>query len=51
MMNEILKTYISPDYNDLEKIINKFSKNYLSASPFPHIVFKDFFNPDILNEV
>ena len=51
MMNKILKTYISPDYNDLDKIINKFSKNYLSASPFPHIVFKDFFNPDILNEV
>ena len=43
--------FINKNYSDLQKIALDNSSNYLNGSPFPSIVFDNFFNETILNEI
>ena len=48
-MNEI--KIISDKYKNLNNFIKEEKDNYSKASPYPHIVIKDFFDENFLNEV
>ena len=43
--------YINTEYVNLAEIAEKNANIYSHAVPFPHIVFKNFLNEDLLNEV
>ena len=42
---------ISDKFLDLSSYITKERDSYSNAKPYPHIVIKDFFNEDFLNEI
>ena len=42
---------INQPYQDLKQVAIDYKKQYSSANPFPSISFKNFFNPDMLEEV
>jgi hypothetical protein len=46
-----MKNFLNNKYNDLESVAEKNYMSYVSADPFPHIVFDNFFNEAVLNEV
>ena len=48
-MNEI--KILSDRFRSLDSLINGEKQNYSKASPYPHIVIKDFFDEKFLNEV
>ncbi len=43
--------FINPSIKDIKQLGKDKQQEYLSATPFPNIVFDDFFNEDILNKV
>jgi Rps23 Pro-64 3,4-dihydroxylase Tpa1-like proline 4-hydroxylase len=43
--------YISPLYADLDQVAANRASQYASADPFPHMVFENFFDPQVLTEV
>ena len=43
--------YINKNYSNLKKVADENSSNYLYAKPFPSIVFDNFFEEEILNEI
>ncbi len=42
---------ISDKFLDLSSYITRERDSYLNANPYPHIVIKDFFNEDFLDEI
>ena len=48
-MNKI--KILSDKFSNLDSFINEEKHNYLKASPYPHIVIKDFFDEKFLNEI
>ena len=42
---------ISDKFIDLSSYITRERDSYSNANPYPHIVIKDFFNEDFLNEI
>ena len=46
-----MKKYLNQKFYDLNKIANQFTKEYINAKPFPHIVFDNFFDEKILNSI
>ena len=42
---------ISKEFENLDFVAKKEKNNYISAVPFPNIVFKNFFNKDFLNKI
>ena len=42
---------ISDKFIDLSSYITKERDSYSNANPYPHIVIKDFFNEEFLNEI
>ena len=42
---------LSDKFRNLDSFINQEKKNYSKASPYPHIVIKDFFDEQFLNEI
>ena len=46
-----MNNYLNEKYNNLNLIAEDNYKSYVSADPFPHIVFDNFFNEKFLNEV
>jgi hypothetical protein len=42
---------ISALYSDLETVAANSAPQYAKGDPFPHIVFHDFFDPNLLTEV
>lgn len=47
----MISKYVSEKYQNLSEIAEQNARNYISASPFPNIVFENFFNENYLNEV
>jgi len=45
----MIKEIISKDYCDLNKLANSYRNKFINNSPFPHIVFDNFFNKKFLN--
>ena len=43
--------YLNPEIKDLKQLGIDKREEYLNASPFPSIVFDNFFNEDVLNQV
>ena len=43
--------FINKNYSNLKKVADENSSNYLHAKPFPSIVFDNFFEEEILNEI
>ena len=43
--------YINKNFIDLSKVAAENCKNYITAKPFPSIVFDNFFEENILNQV
>src|SRR5476651_2465506 len=43
--------YINPSIKDLKQFGKDKQAEYLAGSPFPNIVFDDFFDEDIINKV
>ena len=43
--------FINKNYSNLKKVADENSSNYLHARPFPSIVFDNFFQEEILNEI
>ena len=43
--------FINKNYTNLKKVADENSSNYLHAKPFPSIVFDNFFEYEILNEI
>ena len=43
--------FINTPYRDLMAVAKKEKSKYASTPPFPNIYFRDFFNPDVLDEV
>ena len=43
--------FINKNYSNLKKVAGENSSNYLHAKPFPSIVFDNFFEEEILNEI
>ena len=43
--------FINKNYTNLKKVADENSSNYLHAKPFPSIVFDNFFEEEILNEI
>ena len=48
-MNKI--KILSDKFRNLDSFINQEKQNYSKASPYPHIVIKDFFDEQFLNEI
>ena len=48
-MNKI--KILSDKFSNLDSFINEKKQNYLKASPYPHIVIKNFFDEKFLNEI
>ena len=48
-MNKI--KILSDKFRNLDSLINEEKQNYSKASPYPHIVIKDFFDEQFLNEI
>ena len=46
-----MSDYLNDKYKDLDLIANKYSENYINANPFPHVMFDNFFNENLLNEI
>ena len=46
-----MNSYLNEKYSNLNSIAEDNYKSYVSANPFPHIVFDNFFNEKFLNEV
>ena len=46
-----MKSYLNEKYSDLDLVAKKYCKSYVSADPFPHIVFDNFFDEGALNEI
>tara|TARA_B110001450_G_C17574583_1_gene462253 strand:+ start:228 stop:1022 length:795 start_codon:yes stop_codon:yes gene_type:complete len=46
-----MNSYLNEKYSNLNSIAEDNYKSYVSADPFPHIVFDNFFNEKFLNEV
>ena len=42
---------LSDKFRNLDSFINQEKQNYSKASPYPHIVIKDFFDEQFLNEI
>ena len=45
------RNILSDKFKDLNQIATKEKENYINASPYPHIILKNFFNEDFLNNV
>ena len=43
--------FIHKNFENLEKIASENSNNYISAKPFPSIMFDNFFEADLLNKI
>ena len=43
--------FINKNYSNLKKVADENSSNYLHAKPFPSIVFDNFFEEEVLNEI
>ena len=43
--------FINKNYSNLKKVADENSSNYLHAKPFPSIIFDNFFEEEILNEI
>ena len=43
--------FINKNFSDLKKVAQEKSSEYLSAKPFPSIVFDNFFENEILNNI
>jgi len=43
--------FLSPEYQDLMSVAKKHHADYVNAKPFPSGHFKNFFNPEMLNEI
>ena len=43
--------FIHKNFENLEKIASENSSNYISAKPFPSIVFDNFFEAELLNKI
>ena len=43
--------YLNEKYKNLDSIAEEFSNSYLLNDPFPHIVFDNFFNEKLLNQI
>jgi Rps23 Pro-64 3,4-dihydroxylase Tpa1-like proline 4-hydroxylase len=46
-----MKIYLNKKYDNLDSIAEENCNSYVSAEPFPHIVFDNFFDEMFLNEV
>ena len=46
-----MRNYLNEKYSDLDSVAEKYYNSYLTADPFPHIVFDNFFNEISLNEI
>ena len=46
-----MKSYLNEKYDNLDSIAEENCNSYVSADPFPHIVFDNFFDEMFLNEV
>lgn len=46
-----MKNYLNEKYNDLDSVAKLHCKSYITADPYPHIVFDNFFNDVMLNEI
>ena len=42
---------LNPRYQNLQDVAQEFATDYQTNSPFPNIVFTDFFKPDLLDTV
>jgi Rps23 Pro-64 3,4-dihydroxylase Tpa1-like proline 4-hydroxylase len=51
IMTDYSKKYLSPAYENLSEISEKFKNNYANNAPFPNIYFNDFFSEEFLNKV
>ncbi len=45
------ESYINGPYSDLAKLAKERAPDYQTAGPFPHISFKNFFNPEVVDQV
>ena len=43
--------YLNEKYSDLDSVAAKYYNSYVTADPFQHIVFDNFFNEVLLNEI
>jgi len=43
--------FLNEKYKNLDLIAEEFSDSYVSNDPFPHIVFDNFFNEKLLNQI
>ena len=46
-----MTNFLNDKYSDLDSVAKKNYMSYAAADPFPHIVFDNFFNENILNEI
>ena len=46
-----MKNYLNEKYSDLHSVAEECYNSYVTADPFPHIVFDNFFNEIILDEI
>ena len=46
-----MEQYINYRFKNLLNVAEDNKHRYLSSNPFPNIVLKDFFNPEILDRV
>ena len=46
-----MSNHLNDKYKDLDLIANNYSENYINANPFPHVIFDNFFNENLLNKI
>ena len=46
-----IMNYLNDQYADLMAVAEQHKNNYQSSDPFPNISFKNFFNPDMLDQI
>jgi hypothetical protein len=46
-----MKNFLNKEYSNLDLVAEKHFNSYVTADPFPHIVFDNFFNEVALNEI
>ena len=46
-----MKSYLGQNYKNLSEIAEKNAQTYLENKPFPHIVFDNFFDENLINDI
>ena len=46
-----MNKYLNSKYENLDSVAMEYYNSYVTADPFPHIVFDNFFNEDTLNGI